>query len=92
MNNCDFSFAFIGDENLKEIVLNEGIKYIGDLAFGQVGAKEIKLPSTLEKIGDLGPLGQNISGFKVIISKKTPVLEEIKSIAEAQKFQLEIID
>lgn len=77
--------AFNGDENLKVIVLNEGIKYIGDLAFGPVGSKEIKLPSTLEKIGEIGPFGQNVEGFKVIISKKTPVLEKNKKYYRSSK-------
>ena len=44
--------AFYGDFNMQEVVLPEGVKYIGPLAFGYSGLTKINLPSSLEEIDD----------------------------------------
>lgn len=48
--------VYIGDytfskcDNLKDIILEEGIKVIGDLAFGDAPIESITIPSTVEEI------------------------------------------
>lgn len=43
--------AFCGNENLKALTLNEGLKFIDDWAFGLTALTSVTLPSTLEHIG-----------------------------------------
>ncbi len=46
------TFAFANMDNLKKVVINEGVKAIGTWAFlRSVNLKEIQLPNTLETIG-----------------------------------------
>lgn len=43
--------AFTVDKNLKQIIIPEGVKTIGNGAFGMSGLTEIELPSTITSIG-----------------------------------------
>ena len=44
------AYAFSNCNNLKEVILNEGLTHIGFKAFAMAGVKELKIPSTLDYI------------------------------------------
>lgn len=50
-DNFTNSFSFEGCSSLKEVILCEGLESVPDHAFYRCAIKEIKLPSTLKKIG-----------------------------------------
>lgn len=50
-DNFTNSFSFSGCSSLKEVILCEGLESIPEHAFYRCAIKEIKLPSTLKKIG-----------------------------------------
>ncbi len=50
-DNFTNSFSFSGCRSLKEVILSESLEGVPDRAFFDCAIKEIKLPSTLKKIG-----------------------------------------
>lgn len=50
-DNFTNSFSFSGCSSLKEVILCEGLEGVPEHAFYRCAIKEIKLPSTLKKIG-----------------------------------------
>lgn len=50
-DNFTNSFSFSGCSSLKEVILSESLESVPDHAFYRCAIKEIKLPSTLKKIG-----------------------------------------
>ncbi|WP_203282123.1 leucine-rich repeat domain-containing protein [Metamycoplasma hominis] len=57
--------AFLDCRNLKEIVLNEGLKKIGDWAFSGTNIKSITIPGSVKEIGDSAFFG--CSNLKEVI-------------------------
>lgn len=78
MNNCNkmkrleippqvryISFSAFANQNIEELILNEGLLYIDAYAFSGNNIKEVTLPSSLKSLGTESFLGVH----KVIISK-----------------------
>lgn len=85
--------AFIKSTNLREVVLNEGLKKMGTTLITDTPVKEIVIPSTVEevKIGAFGPTDAHPEGFTVKASKKMPGLKQLQDMLKGI-VKLELID
>ena len=69
--------AFVGDKNLRQVVLNEGLTYIGASALANTGLKEIRLPESLKEL-EVGALGVYKDGIKIFIKKGSPLKKDLE--------------